>query len=57
VGAPRMSVRQSKPPQRYSGYMALMSDLIDKEPSSFQEASESRFGGCHGGGACLHHEE
>jgi hypothetical protein len=40
VGAPRMSVRQSRPPQRYSGYMVLMSDLIYREPSSFQEASE-----------------
>jgi hypothetical protein len=42
VGAPRTSVRQSRPPQRYSGYMALMSDLIDREPSSFQEASEQQ---------------
>ena len=42
VGAPSTSFRQSRPPQRYSGYMALMSDLIDKEPSGFQEASKQQ---------------
>jgi hypothetical protein len=40
IGAPSTSFRQSRPPQRYLGYMALMSDLIDREPSSFQEALE-----------------
>jgi hypothetical protein len=40
VDAPRTSVRQSKPPKRFSNYMALMSELIEVEPSNFQEAYE-----------------
>jgi hypothetical protein len=40
VEAPQTSVRMSRESQRFSGYMALMSELIEAEPSSFQEASE-----------------
>jgi hypothetical protein len=42
VDAPKTSVRMSKAPQRFSSYMALMSELIEAEPSSFQEASEQQ---------------
>jgi hypothetical protein len=42
VDAPRTSVRESRAPQRFSSYMALMSELIEAEPSSFQEASEQQ---------------
>jgi transposase InsO family protein len=40
VGAPRTSVRESRAPHRFSSYMALMSELLEAEPSSFQEASQ-----------------
>jgi len=36
--APRGTFRESKRPQRYSGYTALMSQISDSEPSSFEEA-------------------
>jgi hypothetical protein len=42
VEAPQTSVRMSKTPQRFSNYMTLMSELIEVEPSSFQEASEQQ---------------
>jgi hypothetical protein len=42
VEAPQTSVRMSRAPQRFSSYMALMSELIEAEPSSFQEASEQQ---------------
>jgi hypothetical protein len=40
VEAPKKTFRESRPPQKYSSYMALMCDIIDSEPSSFEEASE-----------------
>jgi hypothetical protein len=40
VEPPQTSIRMSRVPQRFSGYMDLMSELIEAEPSSFQEASE-----------------
>ena len=36
-GAPEGSLRESKRPRIYSSYMALLSDIIDVEPSSFEE--------------------
>jgi hypothetical protein len=33
------SFRQSKPPQRF-GYMALMIELIDVEPSTYEKAAQ-----------------
>ena len=36
VNPPQSSMRQSKPPERLS-YMALMTKLINSEPSSFEE--------------------
>jgi len=37
-GAPEGPLRESKRPRIYSSYMALLSDIIDAEPSSFEEA-------------------
>ena len=37
-GAPEGSLRESKRPHTYSSYVALLSDIIDAEPSSFEEA-------------------
>ena len=36
-GAPEGSLKESKRPCIYSSYMALLSDIIDAEPSSFEE--------------------
>jgi hypothetical protein len=44
VDAPRTSVRQSKPPERFSSYMALMSELIEVEPSNFRRHLSSMCG-------------
>jgi hypothetical protein len=38
VGAPNSQHRQRQSPDRFTGYMALMSKCIVTEPSSFQEA-------------------
>jgi hypothetical protein len=40
VGAPRTYVRESRAPQRFSNYMALMSKLLEVEPSIFEEESQ-----------------
>ena len=40
VGAPTSQHRQRESPDRYTGYMALMSKCIMTEPSSFEEAVE-----------------
>ena len=37
-GAPEGSLRDSKRPRTYSSYVALLSDIIDAEPFSFEEA-------------------
>jgi hypothetical protein len=42
VGAPRTSVRESRAPQRFSSYMALMGGLLEVEPSTFHEASQQQ---------------
>ena len=36
VQSPKTSVRTSVPPQRYSGYAALMSTTIESEPTCFE---------------------
>ena len=36
-GAPEGSLRESKRPRTYSSYVALLSDIIDAEPSSFEK--------------------
>ena len=40
--APKGSLRESKRPHTYSSYVALLSDIIDAEPSSFKEAVEKK---------------
>jgi hypothetical protein len=37
---PKGMFRESLPLQKYSNYMALMCDIIDSEPSKFEEASK-----------------
>ena len=37
-GAPEGSLRENKRPRIYLSYMALLSDIIDAEPSNFEEA-------------------
>ena len=41
-GAPEESLRESKRPRIYSSYMALLSDIIDVEPSNFEEVVEKQ---------------
>ena len=41
-GAPYGSLRESKRPCTYSSYVALLSDIIDVEPSSFEKAVEKK---------------
>ena len=41
-GTPDGSLRESKRPRTYSSYVALLSDIIDAEPSSFEEAVEKK---------------
>jgi hypothetical protein len=36
-GAPKGTMRQSKKPKPFSSYMALMCDLVEKEPTCFEE--------------------
>ena len=40
VGAPRKSTRQRRKPAKFNDYVALVSQLVDSEPSSFQEDVE-----------------
>jgi hypothetical protein len=42
VKSPKTSVRTSIPPQRYSGHATLMSNIIDFEPTCFEEAIEKK---------------
>ena len=42
VEAPRSTFRESRPPRKLPNYMALMSSIIDVEPSSFEEAYEKK---------------
>ena len=41
-GAPEGTMRQSKKPKPFSSYMALMCDLIEKEPTCFEEAIQNK---------------
>ena len=40
VGAPTSRHREKRSPDRYIGYMALMTELVETKPSSFEEAVE-----------------
>ena len=39
VGAPKKPVRESIPPKRFGSYIAMVTDIIKTEPSSYEEAS------------------
>jgi hypothetical protein len=47
-------MRQVKKPKPFSSYMALMCDLIDKEPTCFEE---ERMGRCHDRRIPIHYKE
>jgi hypothetical protein len=38
VEPPRTTFRESRPPQKFLTYMDLMTNMIDSEPSNFEEA-------------------
>jgi hypothetical protein len=38
VGNPRQAVRESKPPERFCSYLAMVSSIRESEPSTFEEA-------------------
>jgi hypothetical protein len=40
--APEGTMRQVKKPKPFSSYMALMCDLIEKEPTCFEEAIQKK---------------
>ena len=39
VGALKKQVRESRPPERFSSYIAMVTDIIETEPSSYEEAA------------------
>jgi hypothetical protein len=39
VEAPRSTVRENDFPRKFLDYMALMSSIIDVEPTTFEEAA------------------
>ena len=41
-GAPEENNKERKRTRSYSGYVALLCDVIDKEPSSYEEAAERK---------------
>ena len=41
-GAPEEMNRERKRTMSYSGYVALLCDIIDKEPSKYEEAEEKK---------------
>ena len=41
-GAPKENHRERKRTRSYSGYVALLCDFINKEPSNYEEATERK---------------
>jgi hypothetical protein len=39
VGNPKQAVRESKPPERFYSYIAMVSSIREFEPSTFEEAT------------------
>ena len=39
VGNPKQAVRESKPPERFCSYIAMVSSIRESKPSTFEEAS------------------
>ena len=52
-GAPKENHREKKKTRSCSGYVALLCDFIDKEPSSYEERME----GCYVRRVPIDHEE
>jgi hypothetical protein len=43
VEAPKSTFKESRPPKRCFSYMAVMSSIIDFEPTNVEEASDRQF--------------
>ena len=41
-GVPEGIIRESKKPKPYPSYVALMCNLVDKEPTCFEEATKQK---------------
>ena len=39
MGNPKQTVRESKPPEGFSSYIAMVSSIRKSEPSTFEEAT------------------
>jgi hypothetical protein len=44
IATPKGTFRESKRPHRFGGYVALVSNISDSEPTLFEEATSYRFG-------------
>ena len=42
VVGPKRPVRESKPPNRFCSYMAMVANIVDFEPSSYEEAASQQ---------------
>jgi hypothetical protein len=56
-GALEGTMRQSKKPKPFSSYMALICDLIEKEPTCFEEAIEKKEWAGHDRRIPVHYKE
>jgi hypothetical protein len=58
VGSLKRAARESRPPERFCSYVALVTNIIESEPSSYEEVRQpAGLERGHGGGVCLYHEE
>ena len=39
VGASKKQVRESRPPERFASYIAMVTNIVETEPSSYEDAS------------------
>ena len=42
VAGPKRPVRERRPPERFCSYMAMVANIIDSEPSSYEEAASQQ---------------
>ena len=42
VDAPKRPVRENIPPERFCSYMAMVANIVDSEPSSYEEAASQQ---------------
>lgn len=42
VAEPKRPVRESRPPERFCSYMAMVTSILDSEPSSYEEATSQQ---------------